>query len=92
MAREVAVDVASHTPQVDPILAELSDVLADLTPMTPTVPYYSATLFDPRERPVCDARYWVGQPAPHGAVRARRCGRPSTTGTGCSPNCHRTRC
>ena len=27
--------------------------------MTPEVPYYSATLFDPRERPVCDAGYWV---------------------------------
>jgi acyl transferase domain-containing protein/acyl carrier protein len=59
MAREVAVDVASHTPQVDPILDELSRVLADLTPMEPEVPYYSATLFDPRERPVCDANYWV---------------------------------
>ena len=58
MAREVAVDVASHTPQVDPILAELSDVLTDITAMTPTVSYYSATLFDPRERPVCNARYW----------------------------------
>ena len=59
MAREVAVDVASHSPQVDPILDELTEVLADLTPMTPEVPYYSATLFDPRERPVCDADYWA---------------------------------
>ena len=59
MAREVAVDVASHSPQVDPILDELAAVLADLTPMSPEVPYYSATLFDPRERPVCDAGYWV---------------------------------
>ncbi|OSC39377.1 sulfolipid-1 biosynthesis phthioceranic/hydroxyphthioceranic acid synthase [Mycobacterium decipiens] len=59
LAREVAVDVASHTPQVDPILDELSHVLADISPRTPQVPYYSATLFDPRERPACDARYWV---------------------------------
>ncbi len=59
MAREVAVDVASHSPQVDPILDELAEVLADITPMTPEVPYYSATLFDPREQPVCDATYWV---------------------------------
>ena len=59
MAREVAVDVASHSPQVDPILDELAAALADLNPMTPKVPYYSATLFDPRERPVCDAGYWV---------------------------------
>ncbi len=27
--------------------------------MTPEVPFYSATLFDPREQPVCDAGYWV---------------------------------
>jgi acyl transferase domain-containing protein/acyl carrier protein len=58
MAREVAVDVASHTPQVDPILGELSHLLTDIAPMKPDIPYYSATLFDPRERPVCDARYW----------------------------------
>jgi polyketide synthase 5 len=59
MAREVPTDVAFHSPQVDPILDELTDVLADISPMTPEVPFYSATLFDPRERPVCDARYWA---------------------------------
>ena len=59
MAREIAVDVASHSPQVDPILDELTDVLAEINPMTPEVPFYSATLFDPREQPVCDAGYWV---------------------------------
>ncbi|MGB8391454.1 sulfolipid-1 biosynthesis phthioceranic/hydroxyphthioceranic acid synthase [Mycobacterium sp.] len=58
-AREVAVDVASHSPQVEPILAELADVLAELTPMPPTVPFYSATLLDPRDRPAYDAGYWV---------------------------------
>ena len=26
--------------------------------MTPEVPFYSATAFDPREQPVCDAWYW----------------------------------
>ena len=59
MAREIAVDVASHSPQVDPILDELTETLADLRPMTPEVPFYSATLYDPRERPVCDAGYWA---------------------------------
>jgi len=59
MAREIAVDVASHSPQVDPILDELTDVLAELKPMTPEVPFYSATQFDRREQPVCDSRYWV---------------------------------
>ena len=59
MAREVAVDVASHSPHVDPILVELAEVLADLAPRTPTVPFYSATLDDPRALPSCDAQYWV---------------------------------
>ena len=59
MAREVNVDVASHSPQVEPILDELSEMLADVTPMTPEIPYYSATAFDPREQPYCDADYWV---------------------------------
>jgi len=59
MAREIAVDVASHSPQVDPILDELTDALAELHPMTPEVPFYSATLYDPHEAPVCDAGYWV---------------------------------
>lgn len=59
MAREVAVDVASHSPQVDPILGELAEQLADLEPSAPKVPYYSATLDDPRSRPAFDARYWV---------------------------------
>ncbi len=59
MAREVAVDVASHTPQVEPILDELAGMLDDITPLAPEVPYYSATLFDPREQPYCDVDYWI---------------------------------
>ncbi len=59
MAREVAVDVASHSPQVDPILDELAEVLEDISPMEPTVPYYSATLYDPRDPAEFDAYYWV---------------------------------
>ena len=59
MAREVAVDVASHSPQVDPILDELAEVLADLDPREPEIPYFSATHFDPRDLPQCDADYWV---------------------------------
>ena len=59
MAREIAVDVASHSPQVDPILDELSEMLADIDPREPAIPYYSATQYDPREQAVCDANYWV---------------------------------
>ena len=40
-------------------MTELIEVLADLSPQKPQVPYYSATLYDPRERPACDAGYWA---------------------------------
>ena len=59
MAREVAVDVASHTPQVDPILDDLAEALEDLEPAEPEIPYYSATLYDPRDIADYDADYWV---------------------------------
>ncbi|MFN3005340.1 sulfolipid-1 biosynthesis phthioceranic/hydroxyphthioceranic acid synthase [Mycolicibacterium wolinskyi] len=59
LAREVPTDVAFHSPQVDPILPELKDSLKDLQPMTPTIPFYSATSFDPHELPAFDARYWT---------------------------------
>ena len=59
MAREVAVDVASHSPQVDPILDELTDSLGDLNPKAPEIPFYSSTMFDPRDEPECDAWYWA---------------------------------
>lgn len=59
MAREVAVDVASHSPQVDPILDELTEVLDDIEPMEPELPYYSATLYDPRDPAEFDAYYWA---------------------------------
>lgn len=59
MAREVAVDVASHSPQVDPILDDLAEALDDLDPLEPTIPYYSSTLYDPRDEPFWDADYWV---------------------------------
>jgi len=58
MAREVAVDVASHSPQVEPILEDLLEALADLEPREPEVPYYSSTLWDPRDQPSFDADYW----------------------------------
>ncbi|MFC7671602.1 sulfolipid-1 biosynthesis phthioceranic/hydroxyphthioceranic acid synthase [Mycolicibacterium sp. GCM10028919] len=59
MAREVAVDVASHSPQVDPILDDLTEALEDIEPMEPTVPYYSSTLYDPRDPADFDAYYWA---------------------------------
>ncbi|MFI0776831.1 SDR family NAD(P)-dependent oxidoreductase [Streptomyces sp. NPDC021212] len=54
----VAVDVASHSPQVDPLLPELRTVLADLTPRRPDVPFYTTVLDDPHDVPAFDASYW----------------------------------
>lgn len=59
MAREVAVDVASHSPQVDPILDSLLEALEDIDPTDPEIPYYSATQYDPREPVLVDADYWA---------------------------------
>ncbi|SNS58920.1 polyketide synthase 2/polyketide synthase 5 [Asanoa hainanensis] len=57
-ARLVAVDVASHSPQVDPLLEDLDAALKDLRPRDPVVPFYS-TVLDPRsEQPAFDADYW----------------------------------
>ncbi|QLH19723.1 type I polyketide synthase [Streptomyces sp. Rer75] len=57
-AAQVAVDVASHSPQVDPLLPELRTVLADLTPRQPDVPFYTTVLDDPHDVPAFDASYW----------------------------------
>lgn len=57
-AHLIAVDVASHCPQVEPLLPELAAALADLTPSQPALPFYSTVLDDPRETPLFDAAYW----------------------------------
>ncbi len=57
LARRVEVDVASHHPTVDPILAELKDALADLKPMTPKIPLISTV--GETNAAKFDADYWV---------------------------------
>ncbi|WP_405594706.1 type I polyketide synthase [Streptomyces sp. NBC_01410] len=57
-AHLVAVDVASHSPQVDPLLPGLQEALRDLTPQQPRIPFYSTVLDDPRQTPAFDAEYW----------------------------------
>ncbi|MFE7778222.1 SDR family NAD(P)-dependent oxidoreductase [Streptomyces sp. NPDC057445] len=57
-AHLIAVDVASHSPQVDPLLADLRTALECLTPQQPRVPFYSTVLNDPRRVPDFDAVYW----------------------------------
>ncbi|MCC4314382.1 type I polyketide synthase [Streptomyces malaysiensis] len=54
----IAVDVASHSPQVDPLLADLRTALADLAPRHPDVPFYTTVLDDPHTPPAFDADYW----------------------------------
>lgn len=54
----IAVDVASHSPQVDPLLPELRTALSGLTPQRPRIPFYSTVLKDSHEVPDFDAAYW----------------------------------
>ncbi|MFD3486531.1 SDR family NAD(P)-dependent oxidoreductase [Streptomyces sp. NPDC058665] len=54
----IAVDVASHSPQVDPLLPELLAALSRLTPQRPRIPFYSTVLENPHETPEFDAAYW----------------------------------
>ncbi|MET8765707.1 type I polyketide synthase [Streptomyces sp. NPDC004658] len=54
----IAVDVASHSPHVDPLLADLYQALSGLTPRPPRVPFYSTVSEDPGQSPLLDAAYW----------------------------------
>ncbi|MHA6804519.1 SDR family NAD(P)-dependent oxidoreductase [Salinifilum ghardaiensis] len=57
LVREIAVDIASHSPQVDPILERLVRGLSDLSPQEPTIPFYSTV--NPGQDATFDARYWA---------------------------------
>ncbi|WP_460353306.1 beta-ketoacyl synthase N-terminal-like domain-containing protein [Mycobacterium sp. ZZG] len=57
-ARRVNMEVASHTALMDPVLPDLREALAGLTPRTPNLPFLS-TVTDPDGEPTLDADYWV---------------------------------
>ncbi len=57
-ARPVAVDVASHSPQVDPLLGELARQLVELDPGRPEIGFYGTVEDSPRTVPAFDAAYW----------------------------------
>lgn len=57
--RWVKVDVASHSPQVDELLAELSVILADIRPQTPLIPIFSTVTRQWQTEAVTDCHYWV---------------------------------
>ncbi|MEU9823442.1 type I polyketide synthase [Pseudonocardia alni] len=60
-ARRVSVDYASHGPHVEAVRDELAEVLAGITPRTPTVPFYSTVTggrLDTAEDGGLDGTYW----------------------------------
>ncbi|MGW2369476.1 SDR family NAD(P)-dependent oxidoreductase [Streptomyces sp. NPDC001667] len=58
-ARMIDVDVASHSPQVDPILADLTTALEDLPGTVPDSGFFSTVSEDPRTPGPLNAGYWV---------------------------------
>ncbi|MFI5783788.1 type I polyketide synthase [Nocardia sp. NPDC051570] len=74
VAKMIDVDVASHSPQVDPILDQLRAVLADVPVAHPQLLFLSTVSDDPVALGSMDADYWVrNQRQPvrfHGAVSA----------------------
>ncbi|MEU4805543.1 beta-ketoacyl synthase N-terminal-like domain-containing protein [Actinosynnema sp. NPDC023587] len=57
LVREIASDVAFHSPQMEPLLADLKAV--DVLPREPAIPVYRTAVADPRSRVALDADYWV---------------------------------
>ncbi|MFC4563026.1 SDR family NAD(P)-dependent oxidoreductase [Nocardiopsis mangrovi] len=58
-ARRVAVDVASHSPAVAPLLDSITAALSEVRPRTPAVRCYGTVGPDPRAVPAFDAAYWA---------------------------------
>ncbi|MET9645225.1 SDR family NAD(P)-dependent oxidoreductase [Streptomyces syringium] len=59
MAGLVAVDVASHSAQVEPVLPELRACVSGIAPRAARVGFYSTVLDDPRATPAFEADYWA---------------------------------
>jgi phthiocerol/phenolphthiocerol synthesis type-I polyketide synthase C len=69
--RRVAVDVASHSPQVEPLTAELSGLLDGIQPGTARLPMHSTVTGRPLDGTELDAGYWAAnlrQPVRFGAA------------------------
>ncbi|MFJ5304849.1 acyltransferase domain-containing protein [Streptomyces sp. NPDC088350] len=58
-ARTMRVVGAGHSPQVDPLLPELAEALADVRGRAPRIPVYSTVLDDPRGACEFDAGHWA---------------------------------
>ena len=57
--RRVKVDVASHSPQTEPLLPHLAAELAALKPQIPAIPFYSTPRPGAPTDALLDAAYWV---------------------------------
>jgi acyl transferase domain-containing protein/acyl carrier protein len=57
--RMVKVDFASHSPQMDPLRAELLDALEEVQPRLATIPIYSTVLDTVADGSEFDAHYWA---------------------------------
>ncbi|WP_253195136.1 type I polyketide synthase, partial [Streptomyces sp. MP131-18] len=57
-ARRIAVDYASHSPQVETLRADILAALADIRPRRSAVPFHSTVTGAPVEGPELDADYW----------------------------------
>ena len=57
--RRVKVDVASHSPQMDPLRDELLAALTEVRPREARLAMWSTVTGEPVKGPECDAAYWV---------------------------------
>ncbi|MGW5866079.1 SDR family NAD(P)-dependent oxidoreductase, partial [Streptomyces sp. NPDC055239] len=57
-ARRIAVDYASHSPQVEDLKGELLDVLGEIEPRSGRVPLFSTVYGEAIDTAVMDAEYW----------------------------------
>ncbi|WP_425585415.1 acyltransferase domain-containing protein [Streptomyces lunalinharesii] len=56
--RNIRVERPVHSPGMDPLIAPLRELLADITPLTGTLDFHSTALAD-TVNPVADVDYWV---------------------------------
>ncbi|MBU3870101.1 acyltransferase domain-containing protein, partial [Streptomyces sp. 4503] len=56
--RRVAIDYASHSVLVEEVREELLKVLADISPRSSEVPFYSTVTGEPMDTAGLDAEYW----------------------------------
>jgi len=87
--RRVKVDVASHSPQMDPLLDDLGAALARLEPRAACRPIYSTTLGRIANGQELDAAYWqrnLRQPVHFGAAVEWLCAQTQTIFVEVSPH------